>query len=102
VVDVGERLIDSTAANVGHVQPERESWKCRNATDADQGSRWRRFPFHPQLPREDFLYLLTVLPYVLQSQVRLRLRLSYLINGQQIQDQVDFFGFPQNLTTGAQ
>jgi len=38
----------------------------------------------------------------LQSQVRLRLRLSYLIGGQQIQDQVDFSGFPPTLTTGGQ
>jgi len=36
------------------------------------------------------------------SQIRLRLRLSYLINGQQIQDQVDFSGFPPNLTAGGQ
>ena len=35
-----------------------------------------------------------------QSQIRLRLRLSFLIVGQQIQEQVDFSGFPPNLTTG--
>lgn len=34
------------------------------------------------------------------SQLRLRLRISYLVNGQQIQDQVDFSGFPPNLMTG--
>lgn len=36
------------------------------------------------------------------SQLRLRLRISFLVNGQQIQDQVDFSGFPQNLMTGGQ
>jgi len=36
------------------------------------------------------------------SQIRLRLRISYLINGQQIQEQVDFSGFPQNLMSGGQ
>jgi len=36
------------------------------------------------------------------SQIRLRLRLSYLINGQPIQDQVDFSGFPPNLTAYGQ
>lgn len=41
-------------------------------------------------------------PHVAQSQIRLRLRLSYLINGQQIQDQVDFSGFPPNLLAGGQ
>jgi AP-1 complex subunit gamma-1 len=37
-----------------------------------------------------------------QSQIRLRLRLSYLFIGQQIQEQIDFSGFPPNLTTGGQ
>jgi len=36
------------------------------------------------------------------SQVRLRLRLSYLINGQQMQEQIDFSGFPPGLTSGGQ
>jgi len=36
------------------------------------------------------------------SQIRLRLRISFLMNGQQIQEQVDFSGFPPNLTTGSQ
>jgi len=36
------------------------------------------------------------------SQVRLRLRLSFLISGQPIQEQVDFSGFPPNLMTGGQ
>ncbi|KAL0953617.1 hypothetical protein HGRIS_004824 [Hohenbuehelia grisea] len=35
------------------------------------------------------------------SSVRLRLRISYSIGGQNIQDQVDFSGFPQGLTSGA-
>lgn len=39
---------------------------------------------------------------IIQAQIRLRLRLSYLVNGQQIQDQVDFSGFPPNLMTGGQ
>ena len=39
---------------------------------------------------------------IIQAQIRLRLRLSYLINGQQIQDQVDFSGFPPNLMAGGQ
>ncbi|KAG5651072.1 clathrin associated protein complex large subunit [Sphagnurus paluster] len=36
------------------------------------------------------------------SNVRLRLRISYSIGGQNIQDQVDFSGFPPGLTSGAQ
>ncbi|KAJ3713025.1 adaptin N terminal region-domain-containing protein [Lentinula guzmanii] len=35
------------------------------------------------------------------SAVRLRLRISYAINGQSVQDQVDFSGFPPGLTGGA-
>ncbi|KAK7458900.1 clathrin associated protein complex large subunit [Stygiomarasmius scandens] len=35
------------------------------------------------------------------SAVRLRLRISYTLNGQAVQDQVDFSGFPPNLTGGA-
>lgn len=53
-------------------------------------------------PRGLLLYADGISSHVTQSQVRLRLRLSYLINGQQIQDQVDFSGFPPNLTTGGQ
>ncbi|KIJ55329.1 hypothetical protein M422DRAFT_151443 [Sphaerobolus stellatus SS14] len=34
------------------------------------------------------------------AQVRLRLRISFTSNGQPIQDQVDFAGFPPNLTSG--
>ncbi|KAJ3798353.1 adaptin N terminal region-domain-containing protein [Lentinula aff. detonsa] len=34
------------------------------------------------------------------SAVRLRLRISYAINGQSVQDQVDFSGFPPGLTGG--
>ncbi|KIK60420.1 hypothetical protein GYMLUDRAFT_43730 [Collybiopsis luxurians FD-317 M1] len=34
------------------------------------------------------------------SAVRLRLRISYTVNGQAVQDQVDFSGFPPNLTGG--
>ena len=45
------------------------------------------------------VHLLISLAMSPQSQIRLRLRLSYLINGQHIQDQVDFSGFPQNLMT---
>ncbi|KAJ3982008.1 adaptin N terminal region-domain-containing protein [Lentinula detonsa] len=35
------------------------------------------------------------------SAVRLRLRISYALNGQSVQDQVDFSGFPPGLTGGA-
>ncbi|KAJ3881280.1 adaptin N terminal region-domain-containing protein [Lentinula edodes] len=35
------------------------------------------------------------------SAVRLRLRIAYAINGQDVQDQVDFSGFPPGLTGGA-
>ncbi|KAJ3772227.1 adaptin N terminal region-domain-containing protein [Lentinula raphanica] len=35
------------------------------------------------------------------SAVRLRLRISYTIDGQSVQDQVDFSGFPSGLTGGA-
>ncbi|KAG6909356.1 clathrin associated protein complex large subunit [Tephrocybe rancida] len=35
------------------------------------------------------------------SNVRLRLRISYSIAGQNVQDQVDFAGFPPGLTTGS-
>jgi len=34
------------------------------------------------------------------AQVRLRLRISFTIGGQAVQDQVDFSGFPPNLTSG--
>ncbi|KAG5726262.1 hypothetical protein E4T56_gene7305, partial [Termitomyces sp. T112] len=34
------------------------------------------------------------------SNVRLRLRISYSIVGQNFQDQVDFSGFPPGLTSG--
>jgi len=34
------------------------------------------------------------------STVRLRLRISYTVNGQAYQDQVDFSGFPAGLTGG--
>jgi len=34
------------------------------------------------------------------SSVRLRLRISYSLAGQPIQDQVDFAGFPSGLTSG--
>jgi len=44
-VNVRVCRIDSAAADVGHVQSERESWKRRDATNADQGSRWRAFFF---------------------------------------------------------
>jgi AP-1 complex subunit gamma-1 len=37
-----------------------------------------------------------------QSNVRLRLRISYAMDGNQVQDQVDFSGFPPSLTGGAQ
>ena len=36
-----------------------------------------------------------------QAQVRLRLRISFTIGGQTVQDQVDFSGFPQDLTAGS-
>lgn len=38
--------------------------------------------------------------YFLQSNIRLRLRISYNIDGRQVQDQVDFSGFPPGLTNG--
>ncbi|KAG8958949.1 clathrin associated protein complex large subunit [Tulasnella sp. 419] len=36
------------------------------------------------------------------AQVRLRLRIGYVVAGQQFQEQVDFSGFPANLTSGGQ
>ena len=36
-----------------------------------------------------------------QANVRLRLRISYSLGGRQIQDQVDFAGFPPGLTGNA-
>lgn len=33
------------------------------------------------------------------SNIRLRLRISYTLGGNQVQEQVDFSGFPANLTT---
>lgn len=36
-----------------------------------------------------------------QSQVRLRLRIGFMVAGQTIQEQVDFSGFPQGLTGAA-
>ncbi|VDB94206.1 unnamed protein product [Peniophora sp. CBMAI 1063] len=35
------------------------------------------------------------------STIKLRLRVSFNVGGQQVQDQVDFAGFPQGLTSGA-
>lgn len=34
------------------------------------------------------------------AQIRLRLRVSYKKDGQPVQDQLDFSGFPPNLTSG--
>ncbi len=36
-----------------------------------------------------------------QSQVRLRLRVAFSAEGQNVQDQVDFSGFPAGLTSGS-
>lgn len=36
----------------------------------------------------------------MQAQIRLRLRVAFAADGQSYQEQVDFAGFPQNLTTG--
>lgn len=36
-----------------------------------------------------------------KAQVRLRLRIAYTIGGQAVQDQVDFSGFPPELTSGS-
>lgn len=41
-----------------------------------------------------------LLTMVSQSNVRLRLRITYSVMGQNIQDQVDFSGFPPGLTGG--
>lgn len=38
---------------------------------------------------------------IYKSNVRLRLRLSYTIAGREVQDQVDFSGFPPGLVTGS-
>jgi AP-1 complex subunit gamma-1 len=35
-----------------------------------------------------------------QSTLKLRLRLQYAMDGQPVQDQFDFAGFPANVTTG--
>ena len=40
-VDIRARTVDSATADAGDIESERESWKCRDATDANQGSRWR-------------------------------------------------------------
>ena len=37
---------------------------------------------------------------IVQSNVRLRLRVSFTIDGRFVQDQVDFSGFPPDLTGG--
>ena len=37
----------------------------------------------------------------MESAIRLRLRIAYSVNGQPVQDQVDFAGFPAGLTGGA-
>jgi AP-1 complex subunit gamma-1 len=38
---------------------------------------------------------------LMQSNIKLRLRVSFTLNGQKIEDQVDFAGFPPGLTNGA-
>lgn len=45
--------------------------------------------------------LIAVLTVFVQSNVRLRLRIGFSINGQAVQDQVDFAGFPPGLTGNA-
>lgn len=59
-------------------------------------------PLLTTLPLTHLMIILTAFPVLPQSQVRLRLRLSFLISGQPIQEQVDFSGFPPNLMTGGQ
>ena len=58
--------IDSAATNASHVQSKRESRKRRDATDADQGSRWRTFLISNP-PLEKFLSVLTAFLLTLYS-----------------------------------
>jgi len=48
-----------------------------------------------------YLSLLDSITCTTQANVKLRLRISYMLAGQAIQDQVDFSGFPPGLTGSA-
>ena len=50
--------------------------------------------------RFQYFFLAIILIATVQSNVRLRLRISYSIGGRPVQDQVDFSGFPPDLTRG--
>jgi AP-1 complex subunit gamma-1 len=40
-------------------------------------------------------------PCAAQSQLKLRLRIAFTMDGLAVQDQVDFAGFPQGITSGS-
>jgi hypothetical protein len=84
----------TTAPNVANVEPRRSARGRGDSADASHRSCRRKLPF---LLPSDPPFTISCLPNM-QSNVRLRLRISFAITGRTIQDQVDFTGFPPGLT----
>jgi AP-1 complex subunit gamma-1 len=88
---------DTTTSNVTDHQRGRLSWCDGVPADACYGSTRGTCPFVKALL---WLTVRSFFRSFSQSQVRLRLRISYNVAGQSFLDQVDFSGFPPGLTGG--
>ena len=91
--DIDYETIVTTVADASYVKYECGTWSDRDSADADYGARWCKSLFLKNKNLDFLIYI-----YISQSAVRLRLRISYTVAGQTIQDQVDFSGFPAGLT----
>jgi hypothetical protein len=89
---INSYLVAATA-DVADVEPRREFWVYRNSDIACHCSTWREF----RGPRA----ATNTKPCAAQSQLKLRLRIAFTMDGQAVQDQVDFAGFPQGITSGS-
>ena len=92
--------LDSATANAAYVASGCRSRSDRDAADAHHcagGCEFVKF-FTSLLLQYSPLNDFSPVFWVTQSNIRLRLRISFSINGRPIQDQVDFSGFPAGLT----
>ena len=85
---------DSTTADVGHVERGCAAWCCRDTEYENSCAAWGMSIDFVDTSRDLLIFL------GLQSQVKLRIRVSFTGSAGAVQDQVDFAGFPASMTNG--